>query len=97
MLFIGCIPLLAQEDEQRCFIGTIFALLSLVAYSEASPFKVLFNNAIAKAAQYVILVTYGSAAALATGVSSAMDSIVFGLLLLAVNLSMVLFVVFCAL
>ena len=49
VFFIGIIPLMAQEDEQKCFIGCVFALMSIVVYGEAAPFQQPFNNVIAKA------------------------------------------------
>ena len=97
VFFIGIIPLMAQEDEQKCFIGMIFALMSIVVYNEAAPFQQPFNNVIAKAAQYVILVTFGSAVAITTGISHGLNSTVYGVFLLAVNFFLVLLIVYFAL
>ena len=69
IFFIGALPLISQNADTRCFLGVAFGLLSLIIISETAPFRVQFNNVIARTGQYVIIVTYGSAAAIETGVN----------------------------
>ena len=80
---------MAPSDDQRLFLGTLFALASFVVYSEVAPFKVPFNNTIAKVAQLAILLTYGSGAAIISGASHGTNSALFGCLLLALNLLLI--------
>ena len=61
---------MAQADDQKCVIGVMLAFVSFLVYSEVAPYKHPLNNGIVKVAQCVILLTYGSAAAIETGVSS---------------------------
>ena len=90
VFFIGVIPLMAQKDISMFFLGMIFALISSIAYNEMAPYEASSNNLIAKVAQYVILVTYGSGVALETDTGHVMNPIFFGCLILASNLFLIL-------
>ena len=94
IFFIGIIPLVSQNDETKCFIGMLFASISIFIYNETAPFKVPFNNIIAKVAQYVVLFTYGFTAAIASGVSDSVNSTIIGLLLLALSIFFLFLIVY---
>jgi len=87
ILFVGVIPLMAASSMVRSAIGLGFALVSMILYRELTPFMSAETNVVAYIADIVIYLTFASALMIETGLSGSMDDFTFGLILVAVNFS----------
>ena len=90
ILFVSALPLLSAKMSRRAAIGVFFALLSAICYREVQPFARGPTNILVHCAQYAILLTFGSALAIETGLMHNFDELAFGLILLGTNLLVLL-------
>jgi hypothetical protein len=85
-LFVGVLPLVSESPARRAACGLLLAMGSLLGYRELEPFASRANNALVYLAQVAVLLTFGSALAIAAGLSEGFDPAVFGAGLVALNL-----------
>ena len=83
---VSVLPLTTQDTGRRAALGVFVALCSLVVYREIQPFKRASTNLLAYIAQWTILVTYGAALAIDSGIDEGVNEVAFGCSLLGVNL-----------
>ena len=89
VLFVGLVPLVSSVSSRRAAFGLFAAICSAVCFREIEPFRRHTNNVLSHVAQYVIMLNYGAALCISTGVSDNLNPLVFGLILVAVNLIVV--------
>jgi len=86
VFFVGIVPLISPDSSRRAAFGLFAAICSAVSLRELEPFRVPIANLLSHVAQYVIMLNYGAALCISTGVSDNLNPLVFGLILVAVNL-----------
>jgi len=96
ILFVGIIPLLASTAKLRSAIGLAFSLLSMIIYREMTPFLSTDTNNVAYIADIVIYLTYASALMIETGLNNGMNDFYFGLILIAINFSILITAIIAA-
>jgi len=89
ILFIGFINLISPNTLQRSAFGVFAALCSTIFYREQEPFLKSYNNVLVYTALHVTLIVYATALAIETDLSPSSNSFTFGLILVAINLSVV--------
>jgi len=85
--FCSVLPLLAASNSKRGALGVSFALVSLTVIRGTMPYELRINNYISEWAQFAVLLTYLSAVAIETNISSSLGQLELGIFLLVVNLS----------
>jgi hypothetical protein len=93
ILFTGVLPLTTRDISIVAYMGSFLAILSAVYYRELVPYRVKFTNFIAVIGQYVILLVFMAVLLIESGSLKAlhMTDFTLGLILLAVNGSVLLF------
>ena len=86
VFFVGIVPLISSILSRRAAFGLFAAICSAVCFREIEPFRRHTNNVLSHVAQYVIMLNYGAALCISTGVSDNLDPLLFGLILVVVNL-----------
>lgn len=86
ILFVGVLPLLSSDSSTKAFVGVFLATFSLIYYRELEPFLKANTNLCAATAQYCVLVTFGAALAIQNDVVEGIDPLLFGCIMVAVNL-----------
>ena len=90
MVFVGALPLISASARRRAAGGVLCALVSVVAYREVEPFRRRATNVLGHISQWAILLAYGGALAIEAGLMPrGMSPLLFGLILLGVNLSVI--------
>ena len=89
MFFVGIVPLISSSSSRRAAFGLFATICSAVCFRELEPFRAPIANLLSHVAQYVIMLNYGSALCISTGVSDNLNPLVFGLILVVVNLVVV--------
>lgn len=89
VLFVGLLPLLSAASDRRAALGVFFSLCSLAFYREVEPFLRPSTNILAHVAQYANLLTYAAALTMVVGLDNGVKPLLFGLILVAVNCSVV--------
>ena len=89
VFFVGIVPLISPKSSRRAAFGLFAAICSAVSLRELEPFRVPIANLLSHVAQYVIMLNYGAALCISTGVSDNLDPLLFGLVLVVVNLVVV--------
>lgn len=93
-IMIGILPLLAASTALRAVLGEVFALMSLVCFRETEPFLQHATNLLAAVSQYCVLVTFGAALIIETGISQGLNSFAFGCALVLCNISIAAVIAF---
>ena len=86
MFFVGIVPLISSSSSRRAAFGLFATICSAVCFRELEPFRAPIANLLSHVAQYVIMLNYGAALCISTGVSDNLNPLVFGLILVVVNL-----------
>ena len=86
VFFVGIVPLISPDSSRRAAFGLFAAICSAVCFRELEPFRAPIANLLSHVAQYVIMLNYGAALCISTGVSDNLNPLVFGLILVVVNL-----------
>jgi hypothetical protein len=89
VFFVGIVPLISPQSSRKAAFGMFAAISSAVCFRELEPFRRRSTNLLAHVAQYVILLNYGAALCISTGVSDNLNPLLFGVILVAVNLVVV--------
>jgi len=89
VFFVGIVPLISSNSSRRAAFGLFAAICSAVSFRELEPFRVPIANLLSHVAQYVIILNYGAALCISTGVSDNLNPLIFGLILVIVNLVVV--------
>ena len=93
IFFIGAVKLASSKSDRRAAIGLVASLCALVLYREKEPFARQSTNSLAYVCQFVIILTYGCALVIETGLSKNIHPLIFGLSLVAVNLAVLSLVI----
>ena len=91
--FCSVLPLLAASNSKRGALGVSFALVSLTVIRGTVPYELHINNFISEWAQFVVLLTFGTAVAIKTDISDGLGHLELGVSLLVVNISVLSLVV----
>ena len=86
VFFVGIVPLISPISSRRAAFGLFAAICSTLCFREIEPFRRHTNNVLSHVAQYVIMLNYGAALCISTGISNILDPLLFGLILVVVNL-----------
>jgi hypothetical protein len=89
VFFVGIVPLIPPNSSRRAAFGLFAAICSAVSFRELEPFRVPIANLLSHVAQYVIMLNYGAALCIGTGVSNNLNPLLFGLVLVVVSLIVV--------
>jgi len=89
VFFVCIVPLISPSPSRKAAFGLFAAICSAVSFRELEPFRVPIANLLSHVAQYVIMLNYGAALCISTGVSDNLDPLLFGLVLVVVNLVVV--------
>ena len=88
-LFVGALPLFSQSHYVCASVGVLLSLMSVIVYRELEPFERSENNVLNYASQYGLALTYMAALVILTGLGDALNSLAFGLALVAANVPVV--------
>jgi len=87
ILFVGVIPLMATSSLMRSAIGVGLSLFAMIINRELFPYVDTDTNVVAYIADIVIYLTFASALMIETGLNDGVNNLLFGLILIIVNFS----------
>jgi hypothetical protein len=86
ILFIGVLPLMSADTSRKAALGVFFSLCSMTVFREMEPFQRPSNSVLAYIAQYAVFLTFSAALVIDTSLGDGLDPLLFGVILLLVNL-----------
>jgi len=86
ILFVGVIPLISIRAARRAAFGLMLGIVSAISFRELEPFVRSATNLLAYVASYTVVLTFGAALVIDTGLNKNLNDALFGFMLVIVNL-----------